>query len=430
EGESVGEVLMKHLTAKPDVSMLAEPYRSVIARALEKDPEKRFASVEEMVAQLPVDRSPHRIPNARIPGATGSASAQAAKGSNGQNAIEPPIVATRVDEEPILRELRRLLNDLRHWWRGLNGGMQTAMIVVGALCFVFAGEMIIPLAVLAIIVYGVYRVIRAIVLAGSSSSSRVRNATISAPCATGSASAQAANGSPTGSARKQYRRPRPHEVPVRALIVKPPVARTADLLGSMLLAALIVGIMTLVSAAVTAALSWSVPTEVFAYILLVSIAGTWAILVPAKFWEGTNGDVTVRRLVMMTLGVGLGAFAWGVMRWLTVAPGQIQQFPEPHYALPLHSYLGGRDPFSLSTCVVVFGTLMLLVRWWRQADPLRGSRMSLWLMATSMFAALLVALVWQAHGWSLVTIAGITSLAVQLASPWVNPRVRQPDVEA
>ena len=53
EGESVGEVLMKHLTAQPDVSMLAEPYRSVVARALEKDPARRFATVGEMVAALP-----------------------------------------------------------------------------------------------------------------------------------------------------------------------------------------------------------------------------------------------------------------------------------------------------------------------------------------------------------------------------------------
>src|SRR5688500_13676956 len=36
EGESVGEVLMKHLTATPDVSRLQEPYRSVVARALVK----------------------------------------------------------------------------------------------------------------------------------------------------------------------------------------------------------------------------------------------------------------------------------------------------------------------------------------------------------------------------------------------------------
>ena len=54
EGESVGEVLMKHLTAKPDVSMLPEPYLSVVARALEKDPAKRFSSVSDMLAALPV----------------------------------------------------------------------------------------------------------------------------------------------------------------------------------------------------------------------------------------------------------------------------------------------------------------------------------------------------------------------------------------
>jgi serine/threonine protein kinase len=32
DGETVNEVLMKHLTARPDVSMLAEPYRTIVAR--------------------------------------------------------------------------------------------------------------------------------------------------------------------------------------------------------------------------------------------------------------------------------------------------------------------------------------------------------------------------------------------------------------
>ncbi len=52
EGESVAEVLMKHLTAKPDLSPLPEPYRWVVGRALEKDPDDRFRSVEEMMAAL------------------------------------------------------------------------------------------------------------------------------------------------------------------------------------------------------------------------------------------------------------------------------------------------------------------------------------------------------------------------------------------
>src|SRR4029078_3616622 len=46
EGESVGEVLMKHLTAAPEVSIVAEPYRQIVARMLAKDPDVRFNSVE------------------------------------------------------------------------------------------------------------------------------------------------------------------------------------------------------------------------------------------------------------------------------------------------------------------------------------------------------------------------------------------------
>ena len=72
DGESVGEVLMKHLTAKPDVSVLPEPYRSVVARALEKDPEKRFRSVPEMLAALPQPADPKaRVGACRSPGGCG-----------------------------------------------------------------------------------------------------------------------------------------------------------------------------------------------------------------------------------------------------------------------------------------------------------------------------------------------------------------------
>ena len=53
DGESLGEVLMKHLTAQPDLSMIAEPYRTAIARALAKDPEQRVRSVQELAALLP-----------------------------------------------------------------------------------------------------------------------------------------------------------------------------------------------------------------------------------------------------------------------------------------------------------------------------------------------------------------------------------------
>jgi eukaryotic-like serine/threonine-protein kinase len=43
-GETEGEVLMKHLTATPDLSKVPEAFRTVVGRALEKNPLKRYNS--------------------------------------------------------------------------------------------------------------------------------------------------------------------------------------------------------------------------------------------------------------------------------------------------------------------------------------------------------------------------------------------------
>jgi serine/threonine protein kinase len=51
-GDSFGEILMKHLTAEPDLSGVAEPFRSVIAKALRKKPEERYQRVEDMTREL------------------------------------------------------------------------------------------------------------------------------------------------------------------------------------------------------------------------------------------------------------------------------------------------------------------------------------------------------------------------------------------
>ena len=64
EGETVNEVLMKHLTARPDVSTLAEPYRSIVAKALAKDPNHRPSRVYDL---LPPEDAP-RSPDVRIIG--------------------------------------------------------------------------------------------------------------------------------------------------------------------------------------------------------------------------------------------------------------------------------------------------------------------------------------------------------------------------
>jgi hypothetical protein len=51
-GSSMGEILMRHLSERPDVSGVPEPFRHVIAKALAKDPNERYADVNAMVDEI------------------------------------------------------------------------------------------------------------------------------------------------------------------------------------------------------------------------------------------------------------------------------------------------------------------------------------------------------------------------------------------
>jgi serine/threonine protein kinase len=56
DGETSQEIIMKHLTDNPDTTAVPQPFRAVIQRALRKDPDKRFESVQQM---LDADRRRH-----------------------------------------------------------------------------------------------------------------------------------------------------------------------------------------------------------------------------------------------------------------------------------------------------------------------------------------------------------------------------------
>jgi TM2 domain-containing membrane protein YozV len=51
-GSSPAEILMKHMTAAPDLSNIEEPFARVIRRALAKDPAERYQTVQEMVEDI------------------------------------------------------------------------------------------------------------------------------------------------------------------------------------------------------------------------------------------------------------------------------------------------------------------------------------------------------------------------------------------
>ena len=464
EGESVGEVLMKHLTAKPDVSGLAEPYRSVVARALEKDPEKRFRSVPAMMAQLPqpkgeaVDSMAGGSVGASsvISGLTrlGDAAARAAFSDapqplhpgagpgNKNNTIftDNVVLAEPVEEEPLQEAAFAMFAKLRHWWNDLNTPAKIAIAVVGVFAFMASAQFVVPVGVVALIAYGGYRVVWAITHGGQHKT----NPNIVQNGASPIGISPGGNGQPgdvplTGRAAKlakrkarherkhKLRHVNPREKALHALIVKPAPQRIADLLGSMLVATLVAVTMCLVMVIVAAFRAEIPRPEQCGWLLLVSIAGAWGVMIPSKLWEGTKGEAMLRRFVLLIVGLGLGALAWGASQLLMVELTYDPNFPPPHdLQMPTSFYNGGPQVLAF---LAVFGTLLALVRWWRHTDPLRATRLSLWSMFIASALAGVIAWAWHFPQPWLIMVACTISAAVQISSPWVHPRKRFGDDE-
>ena len=78
------------------------------------------------------------------------------------------------------------------------------------------------------------------------------------------------------------------------------------------------------------------------------------------------------------------------------------------------------------TCfLIAFGALFAVIRWWRQADPLRFTRLSLWsLFICGLMAWVVADCCGFPQPW-LPMAACAMSISVQLASPWLRPYQRR-----
>ena len=437
EGESIGEVLMKHLTAQPDLTPLAEPYRTIVERALAKDPTLRFASVEELMACLPSQAGPF---GPALVGRVGTKQASADahgpavqvvgyKRPREQQAYKPqsPGFPQASDvkpapEEPIARAVSKAWNE----FLGYSTGFKIGIIVLAFFLLSAAGRPIIMtpvvLAFTVALGYGVYYVLWLAFLQNAQAPPNLR---WPKPAHDPTPPREPSRAAPAPAA-VQVARPRArnqwHRKAEPVLVLKSSRERLVDLLGSMLL-----------SAGVTAALAFVMlllrgeppRPEHYAWLTIVSTAGAWLVLVVGKLWEGTRGDVALRRFAMLLMGLALGVFSYYVADALLVQ-------------LPLYDSWLGTDPMRLTKLqlsrafydangrpllyayVSYFGFLFLIVRWWRQSDPLRPTRLSLWAVAVSIMAAWLVNQFWTfPQPWGLMA-AACMSLSLQLSSPWMR----------
>jgi len=469
EGESVGEVLMKHLTAQPDLSALDEPYRSVVARALDKDPERRIRTVKELLEGLPepaevkyrpaVQVSLPRERSERVED-FGAAAAAPESPVTAEIVDEPPVNGAPVngapaeDIDPVARSVRDNWRQAKQSWdrAELSGWQRVALLVLLGLVVFSSIEIWLPALVVGGLGYGGYRLFRGV--SGNSNQLPPPNGPPPLPPGGGAASpgtgrqdafeqaqqfaqqagqfaqqaGQAAAAAATETAqtasRFQQRQSQRHsrrearrmhrQQADQALDNRGGQERVAELAGSMLLATLV----SLAMCVLFGVFERIERPEQFAWVALVATAGSWSVLIPAKFWEGRRGDALSRRFVLLMGGLLVGLFAFFLHDALLV------QLPaDPDVSVTMLSDTGGLftnvygSPL-FGTYLAYFGFLFAVLRWWDQADPRRRSRLAFMpILLCGLWAWLLGSLVEFTQPWGIMA-AVTASVAIQVASPW------------
>ncbi|MEJ5341564.1 MAG: serine/threonine-protein kinase [Thermogutta sp.] len=441
DGESAGEILIKHLTEAPDLVRIPQPFRRAVARALEKDPDQRYHSVSEMLADLP---PPPTAGTFLGPIATGQQNGHPnlpTKSSHAEIAFPaglatgdfPPVASVgapeREQEKGNFSNATAVISEKLGWGRKLVELLSTpaalTVIAISAAVLVFFGFYV-PHTALAGLLWTVG------ILLGMVYLQAVRRR-------------RSDQGSPQGVTRAELVRPaggyplaQPvaepvhHEpIPVATPVVPPtreeafrmewrqmPLrAHVAELLGSMLAAVLVAAVVALVGYLVLS-FRGNLPSLLqAAWLYFMTTFGTWIILILAKVWQGREGDVITRRFVMMIAGFLLGAVGFFLAQYLKVDLPFDPRWPNiPDWQLPAAFYRDGQP--MLPAMVAGFGTLFLFVRWWRLADPLRPRRFGFWGVFGPGVAAFLASTLWVFPAQWLVIPAMGMGITLQLAARW------------
>jgi eukaryotic-like serine/threonine-protein kinase len=362
DGETVNEVLMKHLTSRPDVSILQPPYQSIVAKALAKDPNHRPARVYDL---LPPEDAP-RVPEVRIIGdGRGGAGAVGGSRQNQEEVLrieaEEPVFYigpdTRPPREALTAGLGRRLKANLEALRRPRGGQRP------------------PIA--------------------------------AAPTAR-------AQGRANGALRQAaYVRPSAGSPPTRAATTAPPEppplpstrVRVAELAGSMLWTAPVLALLTVPTAAMLG-IEVSAQSQQLVYLYGMGLLGTWSALIPGKIVEARKIEGSNRRLIALAAGLVVGALAIGLGRSLRMGTDSPRQW----YGHPL------RDAE-----LVYFAALYTFMGTWTSlAARARSGRFRFMpIVWTSVVAACLIPLwPYARHEGIAVAIPALIAATVQLVSPW------------
>jgi eukaryotic-like serine/threonine-protein kinase len=452
DGESTQEIIMKHLTADPDLSQVAEPIRSVVAKALQKNPASRYNDVRDMVRPLgmevddryllvrtrPADQPPVLQPQPpRQPAVDFGQRPKVQPVQAAGKPARPETLKIAYFDEPIARNLKQGWLGLNQWWNQLQmtrAARGAVLAVVIILCALNAGVLI-SILLMGLMFYVPYYCVWWL-LKSPIPPEGLRRA---APNALVSPQPQ----------RQPYvpQPPRVHHAPAPQPIPRPVSANRplnikqwkvakrhqlsqvkrgtvwSEVTGSWLGSAAVIGVFSSLAVLFQIGSGKEVqPLLVgMAWSAIVALMTAWIAIGLGKRWQREEGDWAIRSFVQLTSGFAIGYVAYLLSDYLMVPWSQIAQ--ERMGELPVTRWRGffadNGQPL-LPAFLAYFPLQMGLIHWWRQVDPLRRSRFSFLAVIWSVIAASLVHLVIPfPQPWVAIVAAG-TSIAIQLSSPWIN----------
>jgi hypothetical protein len=211
--------------------------------------------------------------------------------------------------------------------------------------------------------------------------------------------------------------------------------RATELVGSMLVAAVISSLLALLGCAIV---SNTFSLGLFLWMAIVATLGSWAVMVPSKLAEGHVEDQSPLRFGLLIGGVFLGIVAFGTAQMLDLELPVSHDFgfapwdtlASKFFGLQSsgslrQAYQSGAVPLSLPTTTAYFAFLLVILRWWRQAEYARPDRVTFRSILGCAIAGFLMSFVWWFPQPIGAVLAGTIAFATQLASPWMPPSKRR-----
>ena len=476
DGESSQEIIMKHLTAQPDLSGIQSPFREVLRDALAKDPAQRISSAAEMMDRIKGVATPGDVvrkvadtarsagnvaghyvhaAGARVNAAAPVMADAAVNAANQVAANVRQSDGSGIPPEPIAVLVSKIYQDTIQAHKGLTAHLPPAqarilhlfMVVGYAILGLMGIRLLGPLPFMLVVFYGFYYVARWAFLSlfGSSSSTAFADGEVYLATEVQTDAANepilaepvVAFNSPKDRrvAKKVAKRKKRRENPVHvqqkllrtSLQSKSTYSHLTELTGSYLVAAMVCGIVSFMGFMIASLVDGTQIRWVgtFTWVAITSTLAAWSILFTSKWWETTKGDAILRRFVMFGAGLVVGVTSWLMAGQMNLQPRYMSFVTEMeslgHESLPNSLYNVNGDPLAFGY-LAFFGCLFVVLRWWKQADPIRSSRFGIWRTGLVLLGALIVQAFFPFPGG--FAIAAATAIAVQMSAPFIEKEDR------